>query len=274
MSLNDNAIVTLQEMKAFLEESGTGHDSQLETLINGISDLFETEFSRSLKEATYTDKYLNGSGLRHLLIPNYPVISISVITEDGQSLTENEDFFVDYDWGILWKPKGKIWEDEKRNVKLTYKAGWGDVAKMAFDSGSEEPLIGATLTSASGSGDVIAIKVTSGTWAGDDAVGYVEFESITGEFKDNETVDISGGSSNVMTVNEPVGSATTIAGIPNDLKLVFMKWVGWEFQQADEKRWGETSRSYPEAGTVSTFRESEVWKDVQRVIDKYQRCIL
>jgi hypothetical protein len=59
--------------------------------------------------------------------------------------------------------------------------------------------------------------------------------------------------------------------IPKDIQLACMKWCAWEFQQHKQKRWGETSRTDPDAGSVSTFRESEVWKEINRVIKKYRR---
>jgi len=238
MTLEANAIVTLQEQKVYQEEAGTEQDSLLEILINAISTLIEGilrgQGDKQLKETTYTDKYLDGSGKTYLLLPNFPVVSISEITEAGATLTENTHFTVDYEWGILWKEAG-IWADIRRNIKLTYKAGWADVSRMAFDSGSEEPAIGKTLTSASGSGVVSAIKVASGTWAGEDAVGYVEFVSITGEFADNEEVSITDGNPNVLTVNEPAGSAEQCSGIPDDLKLACNEQVAIEHKRRQRR---------------------------------------
>jgi hypothetical protein len=273
MSLNTNAIVTLQEQKTYQEETTTNQDSLLEILINAVSTFFEGllrgQGSKNLKETTYTDEYINGSGKTYLLLPNFPIISISAITEGGATLTENTHFTVDKQWGILWKESGK-WAETRRNVKITYKAGYADADKMDFDSGSEEPAIGATLTSASGSGVVTAVKVTSGTWAGGDVVGYVEFSSITGEFKNNETVDISGGNSNVMTVNEPAGSAKTIAGIPDDLKLACMEQVAVEHKRATKKEHGELSRSFGD-GSISKMTEENLLPYVKEILRKYMR---
>jgi len=276
MSLNANAIVTLQEQKAYQEETTTNQDSLLEILINAVSTFFEGllrgQGSKNLKETTYTNKYLNGSGKTYLLLPNFPILSISAITEAGATLTENTHFTVDYEWGILWKESG-VWADIRRNIKITYKAGYSDAYKMNFDSGSEEPAIGKTLTSVSGSGVMSAIKVTSGTWAGGDTVGYVEFVSITGEFKDNETINITGGSSNVMTVNEPAGSAKQYSGIPDDLKLACMEQVAIEHKRATKKEHGELSRSFGE-GSISKMTEKNLLPYVKDTLNKYTRHCL
>jgi len=276
MTLEANAIVTLQEQKVYQEEAGTEQDSLLEILINAISTLIEGilrgQGDKQLKETTYTDKYLDGSGKTYLLLPNFPVVSISEITEAGATLTENTHFTVDYEWGILWKEAG-IWADIRRNIKLTYKAGWADVSRMAFDSGSEEPAIGKTLTSASGSGVVSAIKVASGTWAGEDAVGYVEFVSITGEFADNEEVSITDGNPNVLTVNEPAGSAEQCSGIPDDLKLACNEQVAIEHKRATKKEHGELSRSFGD-GSISKMTEKNILPYVEDVLRKYTRKAL
>jgi len=273
MSLNANAIVTLQEQKAYQEETTTNQDSLLEILINAVSTFFEGllrgQGGKNLKETTYTNKYLNGSGKTYLLLPNFPILSISAITEAGATLTENTHFTVDYEWGILWKESG-VWADIRRNIKITYKAGYSDAYKMDFDSGSEEPAIGKTLTSILGSGVMSAIKVTSGTWAGGDAVGYVEFVSITGEFANDETVDISGGNSNVMTVNEPAGSAKQYSGIPDDLKLACMEQVAVEHKRATKKEHGELSRSFGE-GSISKMTEKNLLPYVKDTLNKYKR---
>jgi len=276
MSLNANAVVTLQEQKTYQEESTTNQDSMLEILINAVSTFFEGllrgQGSKNLKETTYTDKYLNGSGKTYLLLPNFPILSISAITEAGATLTENTHFTVDYEWGILWKESG-VWADIRRNIKITYKAGYSDAYKMDFDLGSEEPAIGKTLTSVSGSGVMSAIKVTSGTWAGTDAVGYVEFVSITGEFKNDETVDITDGNSNVMTVNEPAGSAKQYSGIPDDLKLACMEQVAVEHKRATKKEHGELSRSFGE-GSISKMTEENLLPYVREILNKYtRRCL-
>jgi len=276
MSLNANAIVTLQEQKAYQEETTTNQDSLLEILINAVSTFFEGllrgQGSKNLKETTYTNKYLNGSGKTYLLLPNFPILSISAITEAGATLTENTHFTVDYEWGILWKESG-VWADIRRNIKITYKAGYSDAYKMNFDSGSEEPAIGKTLTSVSGSGVMSAIKVMSGTWVSGLAVGYVEFVSITGEFANDETVDISGGNSNVMTVNEPVGSAKQYSGIPDDLKLACMEQVAVEHKRATKKEHGELSRSFGE-GSISKMTEKNLLPYVREILNKYTRQCL
>jgi len=276
MSLNANAIVTLQEQKAYQEETTTNQDSLLEILINAVSTFFEGllrgQGSKNLKETTYTNKYLNGSGKTYLLLPNFPILSISAITEAGATLTENTHFTVDYEWGILWKESG-VWADIRRNIKITYKAGYSDAYKMNFDSGSEEPAIGKTLTSVSGSGVMSAIKVMSGTWVSGLAVGYVEFVSITGEFANDETVDISGGNSNVMTVNEPAGSAKQYSGIPDDLKLACMEQVAIEHKRATKKEHGELSRSFGE-GSISKMTEKNLLPYVKDTLNKYTRHCL
>jgi thiamine pyrophosphate-dependent acetolactate synthase large subunit-like protein len=116
---------------------------------------------------------------------------------------------------------------------------------------------------------ITKIVVTSGTWAGGDAAGWIEFASATGTFSNNETVNISGGGSNVMTVNEP----DTIIRIPRDLELAVMQQIAVEFQRQQKKEWGETSRSFGD-GSISTMTEEELLPYVKEVLKKYRRLTI
>jgi len=266
MALENNALVTLTRIKVYIDEAGTTVDAILEMLINAISSLFDTYTDRNLKEQIYATLYLDGNGEKEFQLPDWPVAAVTV-TEDDIALTEgtDEDYILYAEEGYLYKVNGN-WTKNRKGIKLTdYKAGFQIVESRHFDSGSEEPAIGKTLTSASGSGEVAAIKVTSGTWAGEDAVGYVEFVSITGEFADDETIDISGGNSNVMTVNEP----DAIINIPKDLELACMKQVAKDWKRQDKQEWGETSRSF-DGGSIS-IEVNELLEDVKATLDRYKR---
>jgi hypothetical protein len=61
---------------------------------------------------------------------------------------------------------------------------------LSFDAGTDAPdledkVLGET---SSATGIVIAINLTSGTWAGNDAVGTLVLYGVTGIFEDNETL--------------------------------------------------------------------------------------
>lgn len=75
------------------------------------------------------------------------------------------------------------------------------VELVAFTSGSEEPVLGDTLVgdSSTETCTFMFAVVTSGTWAGTDAAGWLFAKSVSGAFQ-AEDLDISGGTSDVMSI--------------------------------------------------------------------------
>jgi uncharacterized phiE125 gp8 family phage protein len=57
--LQDNALLTLAELKAFLQITSSDQDAALEGFINGCSDAVETLTGRRLASRTYTDEHLH-----------------------------------------------------------------------------------------------------------------------------------------------------------------------------------------------------------------------
>jgi len=273
MTLEANALVSLADLKVYLKETGTTFDAILEILINDLSTAFDKIVKYNLAEQTYTTQLYDGNNKRRLYLKHYPINSVSALTEDDDALTEgsDEDFMIYQNEGYLWRV-GANWSEGNQNISVSYKAGYVAISRFNFDSGSEEPAIGATVTSASGSGVVSAVYVTSGTWAGGDAAGQVEVASITGEFTDDETVDISGGNSNVMTVNEPGGSAKDSPGIPTDIKLAAKMQIGRFWKEQDKQEWGETSRSFGD-GSIGLLTD-DLLPFVKEVLERYKKKTL
>ena len=123
MSLSAIALVTVEDAKAYLELKDSQDDSILETLIDSVSALFNNETNRTLKETTFTDLYLDGSGIITLDLPDWPVVSITEIEEDEVALTEDTDYYLYADEGYLAKI-GAVWTDNIHGIKITYKAGY------------------------------------------------------------------------------------------------------------------------------------------------------
>lgn len=271
MSLETNALVTLARQKTYLKETGATHDTILEMLINGISSFFDLFTDRTqLREKHYTNLLLDGNGKNRLYIPDFPINHVDELLESDVELTEDTDFYVysRYNQGFL-KRNGDTWLEGHKNIDITFGGGFHLVEMFHFDSGGVNiPAIGATLVgnTSAAEGEVSKLTLLSGIWADGDAVGEVEFLSITGTFQDNETVKVDGGAGNVMTVNEPYD----IIRVPRDLELACMQQVAVEFQRQQKDEWGETSRSFPD-GSVTTMSEEELLPYVKRVLEKYRR---
>jgi hypothetical protein len=271
MSLNANALTTLVKAKNLLQIPDTTYDVILELLINAISTLFDRSTSRNLKYAEYPTIYLDGNGEKAISLPDFPVASIGSVTEDDIVLTEGttSDYLLySYDNdAYLYKMSG-VWTTARKGIKLTtFKAGFKLENTVCFDSGSTEPAVGVTLVGATSAatGVITKVIVSGGVWGSDSARGEVEFASITGAFVDNENINISGGASNIMSVDQP----TTPVLIPADLELVCLKQVAWEWKKYKGVQWGESSHSF-EAGSIS-IEIDNLLPDVKEVLGRYRK---
>jgi len=269
MSLDDKALITLDNFKSIIEESGSSLDTLFEMLINHVSALMLTKIGWNIIYDTYIDKYFDGNGERDFYLPERQIISIASLEEDEVALTEgeDEDFVISDDRDYLHRVDG-VWSKGVRNLKITYSAGYKRRDIIYFDSGSEEPGIGDTLVGASSSAEGIVSRVVleSGTWGDGDAAGMIEFSSITGTFTDNENVNINEGSSNVMTVNHP----DSTIWLPKDIQLACAMQVEYIRKKFKGKLFGETSRSYPD-GSISYMTVSDLLPEVEKICERYQR---
>ena len=88
MSLNSNALITLDDFKAYYGSALTDKDHLAEIIINGVSQEFDRFCGRVLKQATYTNLYIDGNGQETLPLPNWPAASLTGVYEDSALLTE------------------------------------------------------------------------------------------------------------------------------------------------------------------------------------------
>jgi len=80
MALQDNALVTLQQVKDRLGITGITEDANLEMLINSMSDDFESYCGRIFRELTITGYELKGTDRQEITLPQRPITAISKIT--------------------------------------------------------------------------------------------------------------------------------------------------------------------------------------------------
>lgn len=276
MALKANALISLADLKLALidDPTGTDFDDLFEMLINQLSAVADKLAGRNLAAQTYTNELYDGNDKRRLYLHNYPINSVSALTEDDDSLTEgvDEDFIIYGSYGYLRRMNGNWSKADFQNIDVSYNAGYVAVSLMNFDAGIEEPVIGDTLTSTSGSGVVTAIYLTGGAWGDEDGVGWIEFASITGEFADDEVVAISGGTANVMTVNEPGGSAKDSPGVPDDIKNAMIEQIGKDWKDQKMQGWGESGRTMGD-GSVSVTT-TDLLNHFQNVMKSYRKMTL
>jgi len=132
MSLNTNALTTVDRVKTFLGITVASSDAILESLINQVSDFVEHYCNRTFVETTYTDEFYDGTGTDKLFLFNYPVSTTDTFTLQGRAGTQNidsfdeidsEKYFIDYTTGIL-ETTGWGFSERPRKYRVTYTAGY------------------------------------------------------------------------------------------------------------------------------------------------------
>lgn len=122
------AILTLTDIKTYLGETSTQWDSVLTYLNDATFKFLQRELGCDIIQADYTAEAIKPVGYSSVLTPrNYPIVSVSGLTDSGgNSYVEGDDFIV-HDYFIrnlcgLWSPD--------KTYYLTYTAGW-DVSEIS-----------------------------------------------------------------------------------------------------------------------------------------------
>lgn len=151
MALSIDALTSLAQVKQYLGLSATTHDALLEGLIEAVSAQFNAFCGRKLMARDYShlsesptydpdNALLSGSGYPELLLPQYPVISLTTMVVEGRSISASTGggvgWLLDSGAGVL-SLIGMIFPRGGHNVGLVYRAGFGtappDLAQAAVE---------------------------------------------------------------------------------------------------------------------------------------------
>lgn len=130
--------VTLNDVKFYcgISVDKTDYDDDIKKAINKASRYIDGVTGRYYYKKTYTSEYLSttkgyegwqmyekdSGGL--LFTPKLaPIIDITSITEDGVSLTENTDFYVDKEAGMIERANTN-WNENPRTIVITCNLGY------------------------------------------------------------------------------------------------------------------------------------------------------
>ncbi len=121
-SLNANALVTLADLLGFLGEENPISKNTAEAIINSVSQEFDRYLGQVIKQATYTNLYIDGNGREDLRLPGWPAAEVTGVYEDDDLLTEG----LDYDY-VLYSSDGDaylrriddLWLVGPKTVKIT-----------------------------------------------------------------------------------------------------------------------------------------------------------
>lgn len=150
MSIVSHALTTTARQKIFLEirSDNAKYDSVLDTLINHSTDSIESFCSRRFLRTAYTNQVHDGTGSEELILQEYPVIEDQTFTlqernsltnEDDWDTIDAEDYFVEYDTGIVKNVVG-IFLKHPRHYRVTYTAGFHVPQDNDYTEGDSESL--------------------------------------------------------------------------------------------------------------------------------------
>lgn len=103
--------------------------------LDAASQAVRAYCDQDLDVTTYTSRWLNGKGTRHLVLPNFPINTITALTaytlrDDAspESLTENVDYVLDYKTGVITRIDGGVFANDRQNVSVSYTYGKASIA--------------------------------------------------------------------------------------------------------------------------------------------------
>ena len=138
MALNANAITTVDTVKGvgYLNISVTTYDSWLEKQINIYSQRIENYLGRKIYTRTVTDEKYAGNGRSKLYLNNYPVTSVTSVTQQDDTISSadydlvSSDYaaylYNEYGWAFNGITTGisRAVVDKYKDIKVTYVTGY------------------------------------------------------------------------------------------------------------------------------------------------------
>jgi hypothetical protein len=132
MALNANALVTVDDLRAYLGQGVSSEsETMMELLINAASQEFDRFCGRQLKQKTETNLYLDGDGTKYLYLPSCPAASVTGVYENDTLLVVDTDYLVytsDHDayllkyyptWPELTSGGFPVWAKGHKTVKIS-----------------------------------------------------------------------------------------------------------------------------------------------------------
>lgn len=129
------SVITLSELKDYLQIHGTGRDARLKLIVSGLNDYLVARTGRTFTSASRDEKY-RGNGTRTLVLNHYPVTTLTSIDEDGTTLDVSDPEVVELepDTGMIVRTDGGVWRLSTRRIyQIVYTAGEAppEMLKMA-----------------------------------------------------------------------------------------------------------------------------------------------
>lgn len=127
--------VTLNDVKFYcgIGTDKTAYDEDIKKAINKASRYIDSVTGRYYYKKSYSSEYITTTSVRYqgwqilddkLFTPqNAPIITLTSLVVDDDTLTENTDFYVDYEAGMIEK-NGSTWTTTLREIVFTGDLGY------------------------------------------------------------------------------------------------------------------------------------------------------
>lgn len=131
---------TLAQVQQFVGNTNADKIDQIKDAINRASRFIDEITGRIYYQKTVTDYYLRGTrggdgwevrryipgktGGGLLVCPYRPIISVTSLIEGTTTLTENTDFYVLNESGMIERADGDNWSETPRDIKITAVFGY------------------------------------------------------------------------------------------------------------------------------------------------------
>lgn len=123
-------LITLTEVKRFLNISGVTNDDILTDLINDVTMAIELFINQNVITRQYTE-YHDGLGKTNILVNHYPIYKVGSLYDDTErdfssdTLIASDDMIVDCDPGVIALTDDEVsFAKGSKNVKVVYYAGY------------------------------------------------------------------------------------------------------------------------------------------------------
>ena len=134
--LHSYALTSLNNMKTYLNISGSSKDALLELLINAMTDHIESYCNdRRFKDTTYTQVEYDGTGTKTIVLDQFPITETTTFVLEENAEPNNQDdwselatkrYWQDTDEGIL-RAYDILFKKSPHKYRVTYSAGYDTI---------------------------------------------------------------------------------------------------------------------------------------------------
>ena len=132
-------LVSITEIKDYckIDYADEKHDPVLNLLNEHLTASIKMWLGRDIVLGTYSENFDIDYRQQSIFLHQYPIVSVAGLTHSGTALTENEDYYVYANTGVIKiVPSGTgssrgnsrdYWNEGLKRVEVTYQAGYSDI---------------------------------------------------------------------------------------------------------------------------------------------------